>query len=236
MDPYQTVPSIHPHLPPLRLVNRRTLEHAGPCPYCGGDAHRSDRFRVWLEPGKERFWCRACGEKGALSRLLGEDRPVLRPALRRPRGGRQVAAPVPAHTAHYRALYTAVALWAHANLLDLANPDPLAYLHQRGIDDPTVARTVLGVTRRDPDALATYLRHAYPALLPYREAAGVLTRDFGGELRAHPNLCGCLVFPYLADGEIVDLRTRTYPGKGYRSLAGGYAERGATSRPPLIGP
>ena len=226
MDPYQTIPVAHPDLPPMRLVNRRTLEHAGPCPFCGGDTQRSDRFRVWLEPGNQRYWCRACNERGPLRKLFGDERPALRlasPRLKRHR----VADPIPADAAHYRAIYTAVALWAHANLLDLANPDPLAYLHARGINEDTIGRAVLGVTRRDPMALADYLRREHADLLPYAEAAGVLVRE-GESWRTHPNLCGCLVFPYLADGEVVDLRTRTYPGKGYRSLAGGYTERGAT--------
>jgi hypothetical protein len=227
VDPYQTTPAIHPGLPPLRLVNRRTLEHAGPCPFCGGDAHRSDRFRVWLESGKERFWCRACNEKGPLRKLLGEDRPARRVVLRQQHRRRHVD-PVPTDAPHYRALYAAIALWAHANLLDLANPDPLAYLHQRGINEDTIARGVLGVTRRDPAALADHLRHEHAELLPYAEAAGVLVRE-GEAFRTHANLCGCLVFPYIANGEVVDLRTRTYPGKGYRSLAGGYESRGATS-------
>jgi hypothetical protein len=73
-----------------------------------------------------------------------------------------------------------------------------------------------------------HLHDACPELL-YAEGAGVLARDRDGALRTHWNLCGALVFPYAANGEIVDLRTRTFPGKGYRSLAGGYAERGATA-------
>lgn len=230
MDPFATYHSadLPPGLPPMRLVNRRTLEHAGACPFCGGD-HRSDRFHVWLEPGKERFWCRACNSKGPLRKLLGDDaRPRISFAPRARRRTRSEAAtPVPAHQAHYRALYTAVALWAHGLLRDPANPDPLAYLHRRGLDDRTIDEAVLGVTFRDPAALADMLRRDYAELLPYAEEAGVLTRDPAGQLRAHANLCGCLVFPYIAGGEIVDLRTRTYPGKGYKSLPGGYTERGA---------
>lgn len=228
MDPYQTTPPIHPKLPPLTLVNRRTLEHAGPCPFCVSPNPNSQRFRVWLEPGKERYWCRQCHEKGPLRKLIGDDRPALRPALLRARRARQPEA-ASADAPRYRALYAAVALWAHADLLDPANPDPLAYLRRRGISEATVGRALLGVTRRDPAALADYLRREYADLLPYAEAAGVLARGPDGELRAHPNLCGCLVFPYLAGGEVVDLRTRSFPGKGYRSLAGGYAARGATS-------
>ncbi len=229
MAPYQTIPTIHPTLPPMRLTNRRTLEHVGPCPFCGGDPHHSDRFHVWLEPGKERYWCRACNERGPLRKLLGDDHPLPRIALHRPRHQRRAVAPAHADAVYYRELYAAVTCWAHANLLDEANPEPRSYLHQRGLDDETIRANVLGVTRRDPDALADYLRHEHAALLPYAEAAGVLVTDPTGAMRAHPNLCGCLVFPYLVGSTVVDLRTRTYPGKGYRSLAGGYSERGATS-------
>ena len=228
VDPFQSMPSIHPKLPAMRLVNRRTLEHAGPCPFCGGSGPRSDRFHVWLEPGKERYWCRSCDAKGALATLLGDDRPMPRLALRRPRRS-QRPTPVSADTPHYRALYTVVALWAHDNLLDPANPDPAAYLAARGINAPTIAQAVLGVTRRDPSVLADLLTREHAELLPYAEAAGVLFRDHDGTLVTHPNLCGCLVFPYLADGVVTDLRTRSFPGKGYRSLAGGYTERGATA-------
>ena len=63
---------------------------------------------------------------------------------------------------------------------------------------------------------------------PYAEEAGLLVRDDAGQLHTHWNLRGRIVVPYLVDGEVVDLRTRTYDGqKGYRSL-GPYTERGAT--------
>ncbi|MBX0328355.1 hypothetical protein K2Z83_11775 [Oscillochloris sp. ZM17-4] len=226
MDPYQTTPTIHPSLPPLRLVNRRTLEHVGACPFCGD--HRSDRFHVWMEPGHERFWCRACAAKGPLKKLLGEDIQP-RAALARRRPARPLAQPNPAHVARYRQIYATIALWGHMLLLDEANPEPLAYIRQRGITAAMIGHQLLGVTLRDPQALPDLLRRELPALLPDAEAAGVLTRDHAGQLRAHPNLCGALLFPYLADGQVVDLRARSFPGKGYRSLPGGYSERGAVS-------
>ena len=93
-------------LPPLRLVNRRTHEHTGPCPFCGGD-QRSDRFHVWLEPGNARYWCRQCDAKGPLAALMGTDwkPPTLSP--RRSRGRTAHADANPAHTAHYRGIYSA---------------------------------------------------------------------------------------------------------------------------------
>ncbi|NNJ11072.1 hypothetical protein EKD04_012080 [Chloroflexales bacterium ZM16-3] len=216
-----------PHgLPPLRLVNPRTQEHVSACPFCGGD-QRSDRFHVWMEPGHERYWCRGCDAKGPLKKLLGEE---IRPSVivsHRPKPGPQARAAAPENQDHYRLIYATIALWAHALMVDEANPEPLAYINQRGISDTTVRRHVLGVTLRDPQAIPDLLRRECPELLPFAEEAGVLTRDYDGALRGHPNLCGALIFPYIANGEIVDLRARSYPGKGYRSLPGGYSERGA---------
>ena len=228
VDPYQSTPSLHSSLPPMRLVNQRTQEHVGPCPFCGGDSHISDRFHVWLEPGKERYWCRACDAKGPYAKLLGEE---IRPRIvvHQMRTHQNTVAPTAAHQDRYRQIYNIIALWAHMLLCDEANPEPLAYIHQRGITDATVGHAALGVTLRDPQAIPDLLRRECPDLLPYAEEAGVLSRDYTGQLRAHPNLCGALLFSYLADGEVVDIRARSYPGKGYRSLAGSYTERGATT-------
>jgi hypothetical protein len=225
VDPYQTIPTIHPSLPPLRLVNRRTLEHTGPCPFCGGDPYRSDRFHVWMEPGHERYWCRACDAKGPLKKLLGAE---IRPPMAAPRQQkhRPIAHANPTHVAHYRQLYATIALWAHALLRDAANPEPLAYLRARGFAGEAIGHALLGVTLRDPQAIPDLLRRDCPDLLPYAEAAGVVIHTHDG-LQSHPNLRGALLFPYIADGDIVDLRTRSFPGKGYTSLPGGYAERGA---------
>lgn len=215
-----------PNLPPLHLVNRHTQEHVGACPFCGG-TQRSDRFHVWLDPGHERYWCRRCNEKGPLKKLLGDkiQPQTIRSIQKATKDCGSKANP--AHQKYYREIYTIVALWAHGLMLDPANPDPLSYMHKRGIKDETIKSHVLGVTLHNPQAIPELLQFECPELVPYAEEAGVLTRTYSGELRTHPNLCGALVFPYLANNTICDLRTRTYPGKGYRSLAGGYAERGA---------
>jgi hypothetical protein len=111
---------------------------------------------------------------------------------------------------------------------DGCHPDPQRYLHRRGLSDATIGRYLLGVTLRDPESLVAYLRSTCPASFPYAEEAGLLVKDDQGQLRTHWNLRGRIVFPYIADGQVVDLRTRTYDGqKGYRSL-GPYVERGAT--------
>ncbi|EFO82123.1 hypothetical protein OSCT_0046 [Oscillochloris trichoides DG-6] len=214
----------YPGLPPLRLASRARQEYAGACPFCGGN-HRSDRFRVWMN--EKRYWCRQCNESGWLDTLTGERGQKSLPRVEPSKAQRHVApTPNEEHITFYRELYGAVALWAHANLLDECNPEPHAYLHKRGLSDATIGAALLGYTLRDPDSLPNYLRKAHPELIAYGEAAGVLTQR-NGKLQTHPNLCGTLVLPYMAGKEIVDLRTRSFPGKGYRSLPGSYIQRGA---------
>jgi hypothetical protein len=232
---------IHPDLPPMRLVNRRTEEYVGACPFCGGDAG-SDRFHVWMtESGgrpARRFWCRSCGESGLLDKRFGDERDqdeheriadALRRAEERRATARPQVEPRPEHIPQYRQIYTLVALWAHTWLLDEANPDPLAYIARRGLSAEDAGRHVLGYGLLDPQALVTYLQHEAPELLPYAEESGVLVRDRNGTLRTHWNLCGTLVFPYFANGEIVDIRMRR-PGGGHKtkSLPGSSEARGAT--------
>jgi hypothetical protein len=230
---------VHPHLPPLHLVNQRTQEYVGACPFCGGD-DASDRFHVWMTASgsrpARRFWCRHCGEKGLLDARFGADHvsardleAIRRNATRLPPPAPGAGSPRPEHIPHYRQLYALVALWAHANLLDPANPDPLAAISRRGLSPTDAQRHVLGYGLHDPQSLVEYLRQDATDLMPYAEEAGVLVRDHSGQLRAHWNLCGALVFPYIVDSEVVDIRMRR-PGPGHKtkSLPGSYDARGAT--------
>jgi hypothetical protein len=219
----------------MQLASRNGRMYIGPCPFCaeGGE----DRFHVWMEASggrpAERYWCRVCNARGRLAALDREGKPASgsaaatdRPKLASP--PRRVE-PTPAHTAHYRELDAATALWAHAWLLDECHPDPLRYLHRRGLSDAAVSRHLLGVTLRDPQSLVAYLRETCPDAFSFAEEAGLLVQDDTGQLRTHWNLCGRIVFPYIADGEVVDLRTRTYDSpKGYRSL-GPYEQRGVSA-------
>jgi len=231
---------IHPDLPALRLVNRRTEEYVGACPFCGGDTS-SDRFHVWMaaSDGRKarRFWCRSCGEKGLLDKRFGTEHDdaerermaeAVQRANARRASSRPQTAPRPEHIPQYRQLYALVALWAHTWLLDEANPDPLSYIARRGLSAEDARRHLLGYGLYDPQALVTYLRAEAPELLPYAEESGVLVRDNSGTLRTHWNLCGALVFPYIADGAVVDLRMRR-PDSGHKtkSLPGSPEARGA---------
>lgn len=217
-------------LPPMRLVSRASQEYAGACPFCGGDERRSDRFHVWLMPtGRERYWCRRCNRKGLATELLGPSRRTThdQPNVR---AGARSSGPTPqsAHIPFYRQLYDLVTTWAAANLHQPWNPEPLAYLNHRGFDRATVRWARLGYALDDPQTLVDVIRCQAPTLLPYAEEAGLLLRDDAGALRTHWNLCGRIVIPYLSAGEVYDLRTRRFPGKGYTSLPGSYAWRGAT--------
>ncbi|HMQ30428.1 MAG TPA: hypothetical protein PKD53_06840 [Chloroflexaceae bacterium] len=225
---------LHPRLQPMRLASRAGRLYTGACPFCaeGGE----DRFHVWMEASgsrpAERYWCRVCDRRGLLKNL-GEDERAPSPQVGRDVYRERVptrhrAEPRPEHIPFYRQLYTAVTLWAHTWLLDPCHPEPRAYLHRRGLSNETISRAVLGVTLSDPDSLVEHLRVACPEAFPYAEEAGLVITDDDGSQHTHWNLRGRLLFPYIAGGEVVDLRTRTYDGgKGYRSL-GPYVERGAT--------
>lgn len=223
---------IHPLLGPMRRTSRNGNLYQGPCPFCadGGD----DRFHVWMASSggrpAERYWCRVCNRSGLL-KYLGreEDWPQLQREAVAPSPSRRPAEPRPEHISFYRELYNATVLWAHAWLIEPANPDPRTYLLRRGLRDDTISRYVLGAALGDAESLADHLRVACPEAFPYAEEAGLITVDDDGRQQTHWNLRGRIIFPYIAGGEVVDLRTRRYDGgKGYKSLAGGYDDRGAT--------
>ena len=218
------------HLPPLRLVSRAAQEYAGACPFCGGDERHSDRFHVWLLPtGRERYWCRRCNRKGPTSEFTTQTSTRRTLHSEPPQRSRSESPlPKPQHIHQYRALYALVAAWAEENLHQPWNPAPLAYLYGRGFDSATLRWARLGYALRDPQPLVMYIKHHAPMLLPYAEEAGVLTRADTGVVRAHWTLCGRIVIPYLSQGQVYDLRTRRFPGKGYASLPGSYTWRGAT--------
>jgi hypothetical protein len=217
----------------MRLVSRNGREYVGPCPFCADGG--TDRFHVWMEASggrpAGRYWCRVCDRRGLLKNLDRDEGSAWQPEARpvQVHTSRPRVEPNPDHAHFYRELYAAVALWAHAWLLEPCNPEARAYLHRRGLSDATITHFVLGAALRDDESLLTYLRQTCPEAFPYAEEAGLVVTGDDGRLRTHWNLRGRIVFPYIADGQVVDLRTRTYDGqKGYRSL-GPYLERGALS-------
>jgi hypothetical protein len=212
----------------MRLVNRRTGEYTGACPHCQAG---TNRYHVWTQPSAHgrpawRYWCRSCGASG----VLGAASQDCVPVQERPRTALlpRPADPCAAHIPFYRQLYELTALWAHGWLLDTANPDPLAALARRGVSAATARRHLLGYALRDPQALVAFLTEHVPDLMPYAQEAGLMVVDHQGILRTHWNLCGALLFPTMAEGEIIDLRARKLGvGAKARSLAGSPRERGA---------
>ena len=211
----------------MRLVNRRTGEHTGACPHCQAG---TNRYHVWTERGAGgrpawRYWCRACGASGVIGAASHEHAP----APERPRAALPCSTePCAAHIPFYRQLYELTALWAHGWLMDAANPDPLNYMSRRGVNPATAVHHMLGYALDDPQSLVRYLTEYAPELMPYAQEAGLLVIDRQGHLRTHWNLCGALIFPTIAEGEITDLRARKLSaGAKTRSLAGSPHERGA---------
>jgi hypothetical protein len=211
----------------MRLVNRRTGEHTGPCPHCQAG---TNRYHVWTEPGTDgrppwRYWCRSCGASGVLGAASHDHAPAPeRPLTALPRP----VDPCAAHIPFYRLLYELTALWAHGWLMDAANPDPLAYVVKRGVSETTAVHHLLGYALHDPQSLVRYLTEHAPDLMPYAQEAGLLVVDRQGVLRTHWNLCGALIFPTIAEGEIIDLRARKLASHAKaRSLTGSPRDRGA---------
>ena len=211
----------------MRLVNRRTGEHTGACPHCQAG---TNRYHIWTEPGAGgrpawRYWCRSCGASGVIGAASHNYAPAPeQPCMALP----CLAEPYAAHIPFYRQLYELTALWAHGWLMDAANPDPLAYLARRGVNGTVAVRHMLGYALDDPQSLVTYLSEHALDLMPYAQEAGLLVVDRQGILRTHWNLCGALLFPTIAEGEITDLRARKLGvGAKARSLAGSPRERGA---------
>jgi P4 family phage/plasmid primase-like protien len=54
----------------IHLVRATPNELCSPCPFCGGE----DRFRVFLDGDKEKYWCRQCGAKGDVLQYFQDTR------------------------------------------------------------------------------------------------------------------------------------------------------------------
>jgi DNA primase len=135
-----------------RVASTNGGEWAGPCPWCGG----KDRFRVWPNAPRPRYWCRQCGRKGDAIQYL-RDKHSLSYAEAKERLGLLAARPGsprasepmpnPPAKAWQDAASSAVsrcvaALWSgrHGDILD--------YLRRRGLTDRTIWQARLGYNAR----------------------------------------------------------------------------------------
>jgi hypothetical protein len=136
--------------------------------------------------------------------------------------------PKPEDIPRYHKLYELVMLWAYGWLLDESNPRGLEALAKRGVTEDTARREMLGYSLNDSQSLVAHIRETALNLFPYGEAAGIFVTDDYGVLRTHWNLCGALVFPYIADGEVTDIRLRKLgEDQKTKSLPGSPTDRGA---------
>lgn len=88
----------------------------------------------------------------------------------------------------------------------------------------------LGIVSMTRTHCSRSIQQTQPELLVYVEAAGITVRDDGDALRTHWNLCGSIALPYIANGEITDLRLRRpCVGSKTKSLPGSPGLRGATT-------
>jgi DNA primase len=139
-----------------RAASTNGGEHAGPCPFCGGD----DRFRVWPDHpnGKGQWWCRQCGKSGdaidylrtlnpgwsfaqAVQALGGsiETSPV-RTGTALPAGPRQPEG----HSAPWQERGSAFVSECEATLWSDTGARALDWLRKRCLSDDTIRKAHLG--------------------------------------------------------------------------------------------
>lgn len=135
------------------LAKVGAAEWAGACPWCGGQ----DRFRVWPDGQRPRFWCRQCDRKGdaidylrerdGLSFAEARDAVGSTPRQAYPAVGRPTTRPVVSDppSSAWQASARAFVEHAEAALWSPAGERALTYLRAaRGLHDDTIRKWRLG--------------------------------------------------------------------------------------------
>jgi len=136
-----------------RVARTNGGEWAGACPFCGG----RDRFRVWPNEGRGRYWCRGCGKAGDSIDYLRESRGLsfleacveigIDPAEIQSQRPIQEEKPNPSPSLIWQGQAesflkeTVKALWN--------NSKALSFLHGRGLQDETIRAACLGWNKQD---------------------------------------------------------------------------------------
>jgi DNA primase len=134
-----------------KVANTDGGEFAGPCPWCGG----RDRFRVWPDADKPRYWCRQCGKQGdAIQYLRDREGLTFRAACERlgqplleTSHRHSTQKPPPLAIPPSLAWQTRARDFIDAcerTLWTPAGVQARAYLHQRGLTDETIRAARLG--------------------------------------------------------------------------------------------
>ncbi|MCK5606397.1 hypothetical protein KAR91_31135 [Candidatus Pacearchaeota archaeon] len=201
-------------------------EYGGPCPFCGGEAGKSDRFRIFPTEnnGRGRFWCRKCLENGDnawfysklyrvsltkareilgisdFSKYKPNNKPVKKPEYE----GRKLISP----GEKWQERAEKVVKSAHRELLE--NKNQLDWLKKRGINIDSVKKFRLGYFDK------TYFRE--------REAWGFKPKhNEGGRKIKFPVQAG-LIIPIIKKDKVVGIQIRLkepYENQNYLPVQGG---------------
>lgn len=207
-------------------------EYGGPCPFCGGEAGKSDRFRIFpaKNNGRGYFWCRQCNESGDNAWLYSKHhsvslkkareilgitdfesyKPVNTPVKKPEFKGREVLSPKEKWTIRAGK----VVEYAHEQLLD--NKEQLKWLAARGINLESVKKCKLG-----------YLDTPY---YREREVWGFPVKMKDGKKIKFAVQAG-LIIPLIKKGKVQRIRIRLkepYQNQKYIPVQGG-----ANSEPAL---
>ena len=198
-------------IPSRKVSGTNGGEFQGPCPGCGG----RDRFHVWPGQGEAgTWWCRGCDKGGdAIEYLMTycgktfreaaaavgrdpDDRPPapVTPRQRKKPDFTPVRYPVPEEA--WRRKAESFVDWSHEQLL--ADPEQLAYLAGRGIDEALVRRYRLGYNPGE---------NGRPAIFRARKAWGLPEEIKNGRPRPLWIPRG-IVIPLVIEGVVHRIRIR----------------------------
>ena len=190
-----------------RVATTNGGEYSGACPWCGG----RDRFRVWPEEDRGRYWCRRCGKTGdSISYLreirgvsfleacaeLGIDRPEQQQTPRATR-----VEPSARFTKEPPAIWQKKARDFVTGCQDVlkTNRAALALLRGRGLKPETIERAALGWNMAD-----CYESREGWGLKPLHDEKGRLKKLW---------LPAGLVIPLIVGGRVLRLRIRRPQGE-----------------------
>jgi DNA primase len=130
-----------------RVASTHGGEYAGPCPWCDG----RDRFRVWPNADRPRYWCRQCNRTGEAIQYLRDRHGLtyrqacaqlglpldVRPTPPRPHSPKPPPLAVPPNPV-WQAQARAFVEYCEKLLWTPAGARALDYLHRRGLQDDTI--------------------------------------------------------------------------------------------------
>lgn len=129
-----------------RVASTHGGEYAGPCPFCGG----RDRFRVWPDSDRPRYWCRGCGRYGDVMRYLHDHDGLSFREARVPARGTPTRIPDSGEEPNpfWQDAARVFCMHAQRTLWSSKGMPAREYLRQRGLSAQTIHRAALGYNSR----------------------------------------------------------------------------------------